>query len=341
MRDLNERRELAARGIAFLDTAMYAQDAWMTNLGLAMDAQPQLVTTSSAGIPAFLTNMVDPQVVRVLTQPTRISQIIGETQKGSWTDLSMQFPIVENSGSIAAYGDYSNNGNTDVNANFVARQSYNFQTILRWGERHAAFMGLAAISEKAELDISAAQQFVKWLNRYGFFGVTGLTNYGLLNDPALIAPSTPAVKAAGGTSWTGATAQEIYTDVLTLFGQLLAQMGYNIDMATPMTLVLSPLKMVQLLKVSQFNVTARATIDAAFPNLTIISAPEYTTAGGELMQLILKTYDGVQTAYTAYNSKMRTHALVQDVSSWKQKVSAGTWGTIIRRPIAIAQMIGL
>ena len=51
--------------------------------------------------------------------------------------------------------------------------------------------------------------------------------------------------------------------------------------------------------------------------------------------------DGVRTAYPAYTEKQRAHALITEASAWSQKNSAGSWGTVIRRPIAIAQMLGI
>jgi hypothetical protein len=38
---------------------------------------------------------------------------------------------------------------------------------------------------------------------------------------------------------------------------------------------------------------------------------------------------------------MRTHPIVKDLSSYKQKVTAGTWGAIIRFPLGIASMVGV
>ena len=341
MRDLNERQMLAQYGVHFSEASVYAQDAWRGNYQLALDAQPGLVTTPNAGVPGFLTNIVDPEVVRIIVTPMRAARILGETKKGDWTTLSAQFPTVESAGQIASYGDYNNNGTTDANANWTARQSYHYQTIERWGERQVALWGVAAINYKAELDRAAALVMNKFQNRSYFFGVTGLQNYGLLNDPSLIAPIAPSTKAAGGTTWTNATAQELYNDVLALYGKLNSQMGFNVEMTDNITLVLSPNRLPNLAKVSQFNVTARQTILENFPNLTIETAPEYSTAGGELMQMIVTDFEGVRTGYGAFTEKMRAHPLIPDVSSWKQKMSGGTWGAIIRRPIAIAQELGI
>lgn len=373
MRDLGLRSELAEVGVHFPDTAItpvhdvtHAADgravsptfnAWGRDLrlaidanpgifigangGPAMDAQPQTITASSAGVPAFLTNFVSPEVIRVITTPMQAVEILGERKEGDWTRLSAQFPLAEGQGTIAAYNDFSNNGNTDAQVNWVPRQSWHFQTIEQWGERLAAMWGLAALNYKAELDRSAAQIIRKFYNRSGFYGVTGLTNYGLLNDPSIPAPGTPATKAAGGTTWVNATAQEIFQDVLALYTRLNTQMGFNLEMTDVMTLVLSNSRYPSLAKVSAFNVSALTTILQTFPNLTIKQAPEYTTAGGELMQLIVPEFEGIRSGYIGFTEKFRVHPLVTDLSSWRQKISAGTWGAIIRRPLAIAALLGI
>jgi hypothetical protein len=38
---------------------------------------------------------------------------------------------------------------------------------------------------------------------------------------------------------------------------------------------------------------------------------------------------------------MRAHPVKVELSSFQQKKSAGTWGAIIRQPIAIAQLLGV
>lgn len=341
MRDLNERRELARFGVHFPDNAVYAQDAWRDDMALAMDAQPQMVTQSSAGIPGFLTNIVDPEVVSIVTAPSRFAEVFSEVKKGDWTTLSATFPTVELAGSVASYGDFSMNGVVDVNGNWVPRQSFAYQTHKRFGERTVAMWGVAGIQYSAQLDAAWAYVFQRFQNRSYAFGIAGLQNYGALNDPSLIAASTPGTKAAGGVSWMLATADEEYRDVLGLYTQLLAQMGNNIDRNSPMVLVLSPGREALLSKLSPFNISARVMIQQNFPNLKIETIAEYSTSGGELMQLWLPSYQGQDTAYGAFTEKGRAHAAVVHTSWTDQKISAGTWGVIIRRPVAVAQMLGI
>jgi len=64
-------------------------------------------------------------------------------------------------------------------------------------------------------------------------------------------------------------------------------------------------------------------------------------AGGNFMQLIAKELDGQETGYCGFNEKMRAHKLIPQMSSYKQKVSAGTWGCILRMTSTIASMLGI
>lgn len=343
MRDINERRQLAEYGVHMLDNAVYAQDGWGQDYTIAMDAQPALTTVANAGIPSFLANILDPQVIDVVFQPLRAAEIAGgEIKKGDWTSQSLMMPLAEPAGHVVAYGDYDMGGTIDSNVNWVARQPYHYQTIKRMGERQLAMWGLAAIDHSARLDKAVAGTFNRFQNRSYFYGVSGLRNYGLLNDPSLPAAITPATKAAGGTTWVSATADEIYRDILNLFIQLQTQMGGNLEMTDRMELVLSTTRQPKLQTISTLTLVAvSVAIKAAFPNMTIRAAPEYTTGSGELMQLIVPDYEGADTIWAGFTEKLRAHPIVQELSAWSQKFSAGTWGAIIRRPIAIAQMLGI
>lgn len=345
---------LAAHGIAFdaniAPTVEYVgmtgkpEDAapWKGDFQMAADAQPALITATNAGIPAYLANLLDPEVVRVLVTPMKAAEIYGEAKRGDWVTMTTQFGLVESTGEVSSYGDYSNNGSSGANVNWIARQSYHFQVISQWGERELEMYGLAKINYVSEVNVASALVMNKFLNKTYFYGVSGLENYGALNDPDLIASIVPTTKAAGGYTWAVATAQEIYNDFLKLFGQLQTQMAGNVpDMEAKMTVAMSPTLRVNLKKVSAYNVTAEQTIKENFPNLTIKTAPEFTTGGGELMQLFLDDVDGIKTTFNAFTEKMRAHPVIPDLSSFKQKKSAGTWGNINRRPIALASMLGM
>lgn len=310
----------------------------------AMDAQPGLATSANAGVLISAVSVIDPQVVRVLFTPMRAAEIMGgEAQKGSWTDQVAYFPLAEVTGQVASYGDMSNAGSIDANANWNFRQPYHWQSFKRYGEKQLEQWGAAGLNYASELDMGVALTFGKFSNKSYFYGITGLVNYGLLNDPSLPNTVSPLTKVntSAGVTWTYATALEQFNDVKKLYAQLVSQMGGNVEMTDALTLVVSTSRQPEFLKTNDFGITTEDMIKRAFPNLTIKAAPEYSTVSGELMQLILGTVDGVQSAYPAYTEKLRTHTLIAEGSSWSQKVSGGTWGAIIRRPIAVAGMLGI
>jgi hypothetical protein len=192
------------------------------------------------------------------------------------------------------------------------------------------------------LNIASVLTLNKFQNKSYFFGVQGLQNYGLLNDPALSAAITPTTKTAGGTGWTNATATEVIADITKLYARLQTQANGTIDRSTPMTLAMSPLSDGNgLTKVSEFNVSVSEQIKKLYPNLVVRVAPEYSTDSGELVQLIVNELEGQRTADVAFTEKLRAHPIVVGTSNFKQKKSQGTWGTIIFRPFLIAQMLGV
>lgn len=329
-------------GIVLPGAKDYLKPEFAENFALAMDAQPTMVTTGSSGFPAYFTNYVDPELIRVLVTPMKAAEIIGEVKKGDWTTLTAQFPIVESAGETSSYGDYNHNGMTAANVNWVSRQSYHYQTHTRWGERELDMYGAARIGYAAELNVASALVLNKFQNKSYFYGIAGLQNYGLLNDPSLPASITPTTEgASGGVQWNTKDGQAVYDDILKLFGQLVAQTKGLLDMSSPMTLALSPAMSVNLAKTNMYNVNVSDLLKKNFPNLKIETAIEYSTPAGEMVQLIADRLGEQDTAYAAFTEKMRAHAVVTGESSWTQKKSGGTWGAIIRQPLAIATMLGV
>jgi hypothetical protein len=293
-------------------------------------------------VPAFLTNFIDPEFIRILVTPMKAAEIIGETKKGDWTTLTAQFPVVESTGEVSSYGDFSNNGSVNANVNWVPRQSYHFQTVTQWGERELEMAGVGKIDHAANLNIASALAMSKFLNKSYFYGIANLQNYGLLNDPSLTTPITPlATGSSSGTLWSTKDANGVYGDIVALYGQLQAQLKGLVERDSPLVLAMSPTAEVNLTKTNQYNVNVMDLIKKNFPNLRVETAVEYTTQSGDLVQLMVESIDGQKTAYASFTEKMRAHPVVVDLSSFKQKKSGGTWGSIIRRPIAIAQMLGV
>ncbi|MGO4738638.1 hypothetical protein AB4099_18970 [Bosea sp. 2KB_26] len=312
----------------------------------ALDAQPALATTGSGGIPAWLTQYVDPEVVRILQAPNEGAEILGETKKGDWTTQTATFPVVENTGEVSSYGDFNANGRSDANVNWPQRQAYLFQTVVEYGDLQVERAGAAKLNWVGEQQTSAAATLDKFGDFTYHFGVAGLQNYGLLNDPSLSAALTPSTKAAGGVKWINnnaivATANEVYADIQALFSQLVAQTAGRVKRTHQLTLAMAPGADVAMTATNSFGITVGDLLAKSFPNLKVKTSYRYGTAAGNVVQLIADTFDGHDTGYCAFNEKLRDHAVVRQLSSWQQKKTSGTWGAIIRYPLAISQMLGV
>lgn len=343
-----------AAGIYLPEARAYMVEAFRTN-HFAMDAQPALATAPNTGIPAFLTTLVDPEVYRILFAPTQAAEIFGETRKGTWIDQTAMFPTVEQTGEVSSYGDYNENGRSGANMNWPQRQSYLFQTIAEYGELEIERAGLGRVNWVSEVDGAGVTVLNRFLNTTYFKGVQGLQNYGLLNDPNLAAPITPSPKAYGGVKWINngqivATANEIYADIQALWLQLVTQTAGLIDQKTKMTLALSPESQLAMTATNSFNVNVEDLLKKNFPNLRVETAVQYGAqtainpvgiAAGNQVQLIADAIEGQKTGYCSFNEKLRTHPIIRAMSSWKKKMTSGTWGAIIRQPMGISQMLGV
>ena len=356
-----DRHDLAAQGLVVPGVTMYLPDEWrqseMSIADLAMDAAGTLSTDPNSALPTILTTTIDPDVIRVVFAPLQMAKILGGERKiGSWTDKQRMFPVVEDFGEVSSYGDYANNGLSGINFNYPWFQSYLFQTMLYYGELETDVAGLMKINYVGDLGRSAANI----LNRYGnltyAFGVQNLQNYGLLNNPFLSSYITPAVKAWGGTSWfngttPAATANEVYNDILGLVEKLVLQGNGTIDQDSQFTLAMSPFSQVALGFANSFGVNVRDLLKDNYPNIKIRTAVQYGTtttqnsqgysSAGNLMQLIADEIDGQKVAYCAFNEKLRAHKIIPKTSSWEQKMTSGTWGTIMRIPMGVVGMLGI
>jgi hypothetical protein len=343
-------------GIIFPDAVTYVEPDWRRDYTLAMDAQPTLVTTPNAGIPSMFTTMVDPRVIEILLAPNKAAEILGEEKKGSWVDQTAMFPVVERTGEVSSYGDFNANGRANANTDFPQRQSYLYQTVTEYGELELERAGRAAINWAAQLDIAAATVLTKFQNLTYFRGVQGLQNYGLQNDPALSASLTPGTKAAGnGNVWIfngaiNATANEVFADIQALYFELVSQTGGLVEQDAKLVLALSPGSAVALTATNSFNVNVSDLIKKNFPNLRVVTAVQYGAlsssnpqgiAAGNFVQLIAEELEGEDTGYCAFNEKMRAHPIIRAESSFRQKKTQGSWGAILRYPVAFAGMIGI
>jgi hypothetical protein len=352
---------LAARGVILPNVLSYLPEEMKLDYTLgngtifAMDAQPTLVTDPNSGIPMQLTTTIDPDVFRILFAPTKAAEIVGEVKKGTWVDDTILFPMVEADGEVSSYGDYNENGHVGVNANWPARQNYIFQIIKEYGDREIDRAGLARLNWVSEMDQAAAGVMNRFQNLTYFFGVLGLQNYGLINDPNLPASLTPALKASGNTRWltnnvVTATANEIFADIQSIFIALVTQTAGLVDMRSNIVIAMSPAVEMALTTTNSFGVNVYQLLKENFPNIRFETAVQYGAlsaanpqgiAGGNMIQMFVENLENQKTGYAAFSEKMRAHPMVRGTSSFKQKLTGGTWGAVIRMPVSFSSMIGV
>ena len=299
---------------------------------IAMDAASPLVTAANGAVPAMFTTHVDPKVIEVLVEPMKMAQAFSEVKKGEWTSNSVIFPVVESVGETSSYGDFNENGLSDVNANWPSRQPYHYQNIIRVGEKEMALAGTAGLDWASRKQISSVLTLNKFQNKSYIYGIAGLQNYGMLNDPQLL----PSITDTG---WAAKDGQGIYVSCQKLFVQLVKQTGGLVDRDASMTLIMSPGMDSETTKTNQYNVNVNDQLKKNFPNLSIVTVPEYKTDAGEMVQLVVDNYEGQATVELSFTEKLRAHALIQELSGFKQKRSQGTNGAIIYRPLFIASML--
>ena len=324
----------------------------------AMDAQTPLVSVPNSAIPSFLTTFIDPDILRVLSAPNTAAEILGEERRGSFVDATAVFPVVEYTGETSSYGDFSNNGQARANTNYPTREAYIYQVVIEYGMLEAERQGLAKIGWASDLKLSSISVLNKFQNLTYFYGVSGLANYGLLNDPSLstsIAAGPKAYNSNTSGPWTTngfvtATANEIYSDVQALFGKLVAQSQGNITKDSKLVLALSPNAAVALTTTNSFNVNVEDLLKKNFKNLRVVTAVQYGVsstnnnqgyAAGEVVQLIAEDVEGQKTGFGAYNEKLRAGPIVPGLSSWMQKTSQGSWGVVLKQGFAVATMVGV
>ncbi len=257
-------------GIHLAQDAEFLPREYKNNFNLALDAQPTLVSTANSGIPGWLAAYVDPEVIRIVQTPNKGAEILGEAKIGDWTTETATFNIVENTGEVAPYGDWNNNGRSDANNDYVNRASYLFQTVVMYGDLQVDRAGLARLNWVSEVQTSAAMTLDKFMDYSYHFGIVGMACYGMLNEPNLPAALTPSTKAAGGTKWVNngvivATANEIFNDLQYMVMDLVTRTASRVQKTDTFKLVMPPQSDVALMQTNQFGINVMDLLQKNFP----------------------------------------------------------------------------
>lgn len=309
---------------------------------LAQDAA--LITTPNTTVPAEILAYIDPTVIEIMTAPTRAREIFTEEKKGTWTTPYAKWRRDEFVGNVTPYSDYSNGVTSDVNNDWQQREQFLYQTAIGYGDLELAVSSEARINLAASKQKAAAKIMDIAANRFYLLGVAGKDIYGVLNDPNLPTAVTPINVGTDSDpilAWEKKTTTQIYSDILKLFAQLQSQSQGWIDQSTPLKLVLSPNMNHFMGVATDFNISVQDMLNKYFSSLKVVVLPEMNTASGEVIMLIAPEATNQKTGILAFGEKLMAGRIVPDMSSFRQKFTAGTYGTVIHQPFAIAQMTGV
>lgn len=305
---------------------------------MAMDAA--LITDPNMGIPVEALTFFDERVIKILTQKRAANEIFDERKFGSRADLIRKFKQVEDTGYTQPYSDYSDNGKSDVNYNYPARENYLFETVIKYGDLEQEMTAKAKVNLLADKQAAAATNIAIDFNRFYMNGVSGLENYGILNAPNL--PSAVvAATVSGHTEWSYKSGADIYADIVAMVNDMSARAGGHIDLNTRFKLVVGPSIYAQLIKQNALGTeTVIAMVKRSLVNLDVVVAPEYDDSTKKI-QLIAVEIDGIPTGELGFSEKLSAGRVVAYLSHHAQKFMAGTYGAIVYRPIFVSTMTGI
>ena len=190
---------------------------------VAMDAALQ--TAANVTVPALFATYYSPEVVEILQSPTLSTKIFGEEKRGEWKDLQTMFPAVEYVGQTTAYSDFGRGMLADVNIENVVRDTYRNQVFIQCGDFEEELVAAQKLNLLSEKQKAAARTLQIDSNLFNFYGVDGLSIYGLLNEPALPAAITPSLTASAILS------RYMCPGMISLCAQTIPTMGFFISLS--------------------------------------------------------------------------------------------------------------
>ena len=324
-------QEMAHAGFHF-----HGARAWIDGNVPALAQDAALVTTPNTTVPVEFTAYIDPLVVEILTGVRNARAVFEEVKKGDWTTSYEKWRADEIVGTTQPYSDYQNGTTSDVNSNWIAREQYVFQTVIKYGDREVDMAAQAKIELAASKQRAAATIIDIDANKFYLLGVAGKNIYGILNDPNL--PNATSV-----TAWASKTTANIYADILnSLFGPLASRSGGHVTNASPLKLLVSPEMNVLLGKATDYNVSVLDMLNKYFSNLEIVVLPElHSQLSGETIFMIAPEVNGTPTGQLAFGDKMRMGRVIPEMSSFRQKVVATTYGGLVYQPFAFSSITGM
>lgn len=310
----------------------------MSKDGGFLDENGVAITSPNIGVPAEILTYLSPDAIEVLTAPRNATKLFPEIIQGDWSTEAVKYRAQEFSGEAACYGDFSENGISDVNNEWIKNDVIRIQTMIKCGDLEGARNAAAKINLVAAKQKAAANTLSLTSNQVYMRGVKGLNIYGIMNHPQLPAAMASAV-VSGNSTWAAKGADDIYNDIVRMFVALEENSSGHIDANVKGKLALSPKLSGFLNKKNQWGISVKQMVKDAYPNIEFVSVPEFATQAGDYAYAIADEVLGQETGNCVAQIKMKTGPVVQEVSSLKQKAAACLSGFRLNLPFAVARML--
>lgn len=307
------------------------------------------VTSPSIPTPLQFLQHWLPGFIKVITSARKIDDLIGIKTAGSWEDQEIVQGIVESSGYVQEYGDYTNIPLASWNTNFERRTIVRGELGIQVGqleEARAAAMRVSSAEEKRQAASISLEIFRNAVGIYGWNNGANRT-FGFLNDPNL-----PAWISVAGGQWPSKTFLDIVSDLRLAIATLRTQSQDQIDPEkVDLVLALPTAKVDYLSVVSDFGISVRDWLTQTYKKIRIESLPELNGANGGADGFVLwaetidssvdGSTDGGDTFIQLVPNKFLTLGVEKRAKSYVEDYANATAGTLLKRPWAVVRYSGI
>ena len=316
--------------------------------GMGLDSAQGLgATTASITAPVQFLQAWLPDLIRVVTAPRLIDELVGITTAGSWESEEVVQGILERTGTAQPYSDRGNVNLTGANFNAERRTVVRGEAGLEVGMLDEARAAAVKINLAAEKRTAANEALEIFRNAIGFFGYNNgnARTYGFLNDPNLPA-YVPVPSNGTTTNWSGKDFLQIIADLRGIFEALRVQSKGLIRPETEKLTLALPVASIRYLSVtSNYGNSVLDWLKENYPNTRIIAVPELDGANGgaNAGYLYAESFGasgGGNTFAQIVPSRSKTLGVEKRLKSYVEAMTNATAGIFVRYPVAIYRFTG-